>query len=328
MFCIYIVILIKMFFNKNRVIIYVKKRGVRMQKKKSIYRMMDILSITLMIATFVLLVIFWKKIRDTIRSHYDGAGMPDAYNDKSSLILLVFAEVFTLGSMLFAKLMVKMTSSSNNAIMETINPMLSVLNLCLVIMFTYMFYCSATSKALGIYFLPVTLIWTFLPIIYYLYKYYKMTGRNPRKEQKELQSLDESNPIKSYRSKVDWWLGGLLVFCLILPVWIAVVEFMDEGQIDMWMLVFELFMLLLLAPLFFIKYTLYDKHLKVQCGFYGTYRIKYDSITSIKKTMNPLSSAAMSLKRIQIDYTPGGMILISPKNRDEFIKIINEKRGL
>ena len=40
--------------------------------------------------------------------------------------------------------------------------------------------------------------------------------------------------------------------------------------------------------------------------------------------MNPLSSAAMSLKRIQIDYTPGGMILISPKNRDEFIQFINE----
>lgn len=297
-------------------------------KKKTVYRMLDILSITLMIATFVLLIVFWKKIPDTIPSHYDGAGIPDAYNDKSSLILLVFAEVFTLGSMLFAKLMVKMTSSSNNAIMETINPMLSVLNLGLVVMFTYMFYCSATSKALGIYFLPVTLIWTFLPIVYYLYKYYKMTGRNSIKEQKEMQSLDESNPIRSYRSKVDWWLGGLLVFCLILPVWIAAVEFMDEGKIDLWMFVFELFMIVLLAPLFFMKYTLYDKHLKVQCGFYGTHRIKYDSITSIKKTMNPLSSAAMSLKRIQIDYSPGGMILISPKNRDEFIKLINEKRGL
>jgi uncharacterized membrane protein len=317
-----------MYFNKNRDIILVKKRGARMQKKKFIYRTIDILSIILMIATFVLLVLFWKKIPDTIPSHYDGAGMPDAYNDKSSLILLVFAEVFTLGSMLFAKLMVKMTSSSNNSIMETINPMLSVLNFGLVVMFTYMFYCSATSKALGIYFLPVTLIGTFLPIIYYLYKYYRITGRNPRKEQKELQTLDETSPIKSYRSKVDWWLGGLLVFCLILPIWIAVVEFIDEGKFDMWMLVFELFMIVLLAPLFFIKYTLYDEHLKVQCGFYGTYRIKYASIINIKKTMNPLSSAAMSLKRIQIDYASGGMILISPKNRDEFIKIVNEKRGL
>ena len=50
------------------------------------------------------------------------------------------------------------------------------------------------------------------------------------------------------------------------------------------------------------------------------------AIVDVKKTNNPLSSAALSLRRIQIDYLENGvhrMVLISPVKRNEFIEKIN-----
>ena len=55
------------------------------------------------------------------------------------------------------------------------------------------------------------------------------------------------------------------------------------------------------------------------------------AFTSIKKTWNPLSSAAMSLRRIQIDYTVNGrheIMLISPVKRDEFLREVEKRMGI
>ena len=81
----------------------------------------------------------------------------------------------------------------------------------------------------------------------------------------------------------------------------------------------------------FMRYTLYNDYILVQCYIFGTERIPYESITSIKKTWNPLSSAAMSLRRIQIDYTVNGrheIMLISPVKRDEFLREVEKRMGI
>ena len=51
----------------------------------------------------------------------------------------------------------------------------------------------------------------------------------------------------------------------------------------------------------------------------------------MKATHNPLSSAALSLDRIQIDYTENGyhqMVLISPVQKKEFMKKIEEHHNV
>ena len=50
----------------------------------------------------------------------------------------------------------------------------------------------------------------------------------------------------------------------------------------------------------------------------------------MKETHNPLSSAALSLDRIQIDYAENGyhqMVLISPVRKKEFMKKVEEYRS-
>ena len=89
--------------------------------------------------------------------------------------------------------------------------------------------------------------------------------------------------------------------------------------------------MLLILPLFAVKYVLYSDHLYVSCGIYGKIRIPYETINSMKETHNPLSSAALSLDRIQIDYTENGyhqMVLISPVRKKEFMKKIEGYRNI
>jgi hypothetical protein len=59
---------------------------------------------------------------------------------------------------------------------------------------------------------------------------------------------------------------------------------------------------------------------------YGPFKkiIPLNTIKSVKKTMNPLSSPALSLKRLEIIYGQYNMVLISPKDRDEFMKILSK----
>lgn len=89
--------------------------------------------------------------------------------------------------------------------------------------------------------------------------------------------------------------------------------------------------LLIFIPLVFMRYTLYNDYILVQCYIFGTEGIPYESITSIKKTWNPLSSAASSLRRIQIDYTANRrheIMLISPVKRDEFLREVEERMAI
>ena len=121
-----------------------------------------------------------------------------------------------------------------------------------------------------------------------------------------------------YFSKVDWWiaaiLAGTLLFCLALGIYL----FNKDPLVGMASLAIGLFMTTLIVLIGIpCKYTLFDEFLEVQAGILK-HVIRYEDITEITKTRNPLSAPAFSLKRIKIRHGKK-FILISPKDRDEFI---------
>lgn len=69
-----------------------------------------------------------------------------------------------------------------------------------------------------------------------------------------------------------------------------------------------------------IKYTIDRDQLLVKNSIFGTTKINVSEIRKIKETNNPLSAPAGSLDRILIKYSDSRAVLISPINRDEFIK--------
>lgn len=69
-------------------------------------------------------------------------------------------------------------------------------------------------------------------------------------------------------------------------------------------------------------YSINNGHLTVKCGFLVNETINIDSIKSLRETRNPLSSAAVSLDRLEVAYNKYDIVLISPKEKFEFIRHI------
>jgi hypothetical protein len=84
---------------------------------------------------------------------------------------------------------------------------------------------------------------------------------------------------------------------------------------------------------FNMHYILDENELIVRLGGFGKgKRIAYSDITSIEETRCPLASAALSLDRIEIKFRIGktgsviDVIYISPKEKQEFLRLLEEKR--
>lgn len=75
-----------------------------------------------------------------------------------------------------------------------------------------------------------------------------------------------------------------------------------------------------------ISYELDDENLTIYMGPIRYKKITLRSIRKMELSNNPLSSPAASLKRIAIHYDKWGYILISPKNREEFLTEVQDRK--
>ena len=309
-----------------------------MEKEKLLKICKIIHRVTLIIGilTLILPIVFWNKIPDVIPIHYGASGVADSYSEKSSLILLFFAVLMSMGVMNIAIYYVKVNATSKYATeteksqMNTVYPMIVFMNLGIQLMFAYMMFCCTTGKNLGKWFLPIFLIVTFLPITFIIFKK-KKRSINPTTILGKYKMIEEQEEGIVYRSKVDLWLGLLLGGSVGFMIYLAVIPIINGEGIQWTITISTIFVMLLILPLFAVKYVLYSDHLYVSCGIYGKIRIPYETINSMKETHNPLSSAALSLDRIQIDYTENGyhqMVLISPVRKKEFMKKIEGYRNI
>lgn len=306
------------------------------QDKLQVYKRLHRISLLIGALTILLPIIFWGKIPDEIPMHYNAAGVVDNWSDKSSLILLFFAVLMLMGVMSIAVYVVKTNMESKHSkeaeksTMRIAYPIVVIMNLIVQIMFAYITFCSVTSRQLGSMFLPIFLIATFAPLGYLVYKCAKIQGTNSSQKAvyKNIE-VEEAGEAKVYRTAIDWWLGLLLVACEVLFLYLVIEPIIRNGTVEWSMVLIAVGMSIMILPLFGIKYILYSEHLLISMSLYGKLRVRYKDIVEIKKTNNPLSSAAMSLRRIQIDYVEEGlhrMVLISPVKRKTFIEEIERRR--
>lgn len=285
------------------------------------WKILQACSILVGFLTILLPVLFWKQIPDQVPMHYNAAGVADAWSDKSTLFLLFFVVAFLMGIMAIVTYVVRANMLSEHSTEQEreqnglVYPVIIVLNLVIQLMFSYIMFCVCTTRKLGAWFLPVSGLAVFVPL-------FVMVGK--MKKTRKKYGEETRKPDATYRSKIDLWLGALL---LVVPI-IMIVSLVEHFR---WsnLLILAGYSLIIL-PCFFIKYECYPEYLCVNCNIFGKERIYYDKITDMKKTRNPISSAALSLKRLQIDYVneKGGheMTLIAPKDRDAFMELINGYR--
>ncbi|HSK47067.1 MAG TPA: PH domain-containing protein [Coriobacteriia bacterium] len=131
--------------------------------------------------------------------------------------------------------------------------------------------------------------------------------------------------IRWFRSKVDWWLGLILVALPLVEVW-ALLAALRSGEREAvtataagCALVAAIYGLLLIP----IRYGVSNERLIIRFGVVR-HRIALDAISEVYATRNPLSSPALSLDRLAVRTGDGllGMSLVSPVEREEFLSTL------
>ena len=303
-----------------------------MNDKMKLFQKLHWFSLMIGAGSILLPIFFWKQIPEEIPMHYNAAGVVDRWDSKSTLILLFFVIVFLMGMMsitvyvIKSNMLSKYAKSDEVTVMQIAYPMVILMNIVLQSVFAYITFCSVTCRPLGKWFLPIAVVLTFLPLgILVVASLRSQTENKTVIRQYQMRENEEKGAVV-YRSAVDWWLGIMLGGSVLYPIYLMISEIINKHRVHWSIVVTALILPVLIVPLFFIRYVFYSDHLLVSMGIYGRVRIKYADIVDVKKTNNPLSSAALSLRRIQIDYMENGvhrMVLISPVKRNEFIEKIN-----
>ncbi|MHB8974873.1 MAG: PH domain-containing protein [Pirellulaceae bacterium] len=140
---------------------------------------------------------------------------------------------------------------------------------------------------------------------------------------------------KVYRSKIDWWLWLVISVGVIVILARFVGLLVNPPQEDVPAVWITLAMLLLAAfmawILFSVRYTVTATDLLVRAAFFR-WRIPLEQIIEVYPTHNPLSSPALSLNRLRVNYKrPSGRtwwVMISPKEKQQFLNDLAKAAGL
>ncbi|MCL4409459.1 MAG: PH domain-containing protein [Gammaproteobacteria bacterium] len=131
-----------------------------------------------------------------------------------------------------------------------------------------------------------------------------------------------------YTSKIDTWLALVLV-AIVCVFFIVFVSVLMSGKISAILLAIPALLVGAGFPLWLMKstnYTLSDTMLLVRSGPFK-WQVPVNQINSVTPTLNPLSSPALSLDRLQINYGRWGSIMISPKDKEAFIQDLEKRCG-
>lgn len=134
--------------------------------------------------------------------------------------------------------------------------------------------------------------------------------------------------MRVHPSKVDAWLVAALGISVIVSLFGAGIV-LTEASIATWVLAALIAGVGAGLPIWLLlatRYTLDGERLTVQCGPFR-WRIPIAEISAITPTRNPLSSPALSLDRLRIDYGSGLTVMISPSDKDQFLRDIESSRG-
>lgn len=130
-----------------------------------------------------------------------------------------------------------------------------------------------------------------------------------------------------YRSKTDTWLLAVLIGAAIVSL-LAALSTLQAATPAAWAVAAFTVALGVGLPLWLListYYTLGHGQLVVQSGPFK-WRIPVAEITNITPSSSPASSPALSLDRLRIDYGRGQSLMISPRNKNEFIRDLEAAR--
>lgn len=123
---------------------------------------------------------------------------------------------------------------------------------------------------------------------------------------------------KVYKSKISL----LLYIPLIIVFGTEMIVFSSEKQGWIGIAILSPVILFVIHTLMTTYYVIAGNNLIIKCGFLYNKTIDINTIKRISETNNPISSPAASLDRIEIIYGKYDAVIISPKQKLDFINDI------
>ena len=119
--------------------------------------------------------------------------------------------------------------------------------------------------------------------------------------------------MKVFKSKIDWWFGLILVY----PIFLSIKAMVEGEWLGLLGLVAAIGFILFLSKT--TQYIINENQLIVRSTWIVNERIDISKITKVEKSNSILSSPALSLDRLLVRYNKYDEVLISPKEKKEFI---------
>jgi hypothetical protein len=132
--------------------------------------------------------------------------------------------------------------------------------------------------------------------------------------------------LVTFRSKVDWWLGAILLISAAASA-IAVVITAIANSPLVALAVSPLLLLSVGLPVWLLlatRYTFNGADLDVRCGPFS-WRVPLREVRAVTATRDPLSSPALSLDRLRIDFGRTNSIMISPEDKEGFLRELRKR---
>ncbi|NCD69900.1 PH domain-containing protein [Mucilaginibacter agri] len=125
---------------------------------------------------------------------------------------------------------------------------------------------------------------------------------------------------KTYPSKINYWVYLPLIAFITYFISRAVIEGQWAGVI----VVGTVSVFLIIPMIFITRYRITDTILNVRSGFIINKNIEIAKIKSIEPNHSILSAPALSFDRIEIFYNTYDSVIISPKNKEDFIETLKQ----
>ena len=119
--------------------------------------------------------------------------------------------------------------------------------------------------------------------------------------------------MRVFKSKIDWWFGLILVY----PTFLSIKAMLEGEWLGLLGLATVVGFILFLSKT--TQYIINENQLIVKSTWIVNERIDISKITKVEKSNSILSSPALSLDRLLVRYNKYDEVLISPKEKKEFI---------
>ncbi len=123
--------------------------------------------------------------------------------------------------------------------------------------------------------------------------------------------------VKTFNTKIGVEFLVPLLLILGYLLYELMIKFSISGLLIL-LLLFSFFAYIFLST----KYIIRDKTLEVKCGFFLNQLINIDTIQKVKDVTDLFAAPATSIFRIEIKYNDNESIVISPKNKHDFIQLL------